>query len=456
MKKKFAILLAIALSSKTASAVPLMEALAKAYETHPQIKSYQEDYITSLQQYPLTLSSEFLPSVGIQTQVTNTKAPLLPGQPQASNRSQSVSRALTVTQNIFNGGSSVANLASAKYGIDNAKITYIAREQDFILKATLAYIDLLAKKEQLEVAIAHVSSTEKQNEAAEEKLKVGEATKTEVAATKSEHFQALAEKANANAAFLAASSVYRENFYEEPTDVTLPELPNDLPTDFEIFKQQAMKANLDIRSIDVQLKGAKNKSLAAKGNLLPTLNATATAQRGNTETENSGLKTPNQLLQNDTSYSTTLNLTIPIISNGGAEYSRIRAANSQLRKAAYDKENVSKSVTTNLILDWEQFIASKRSAEALAIAVEAKTIEYEGIKNQYEVGMLTLIDVLKIERELYQVTFQNIQAKQQLMKAAYTVKADLAQLTAKNLGLKVKYFDAEKEFRKTKFKIVGF
>ncbi len=455
MKKKFALLLALSIPS-SAHALSLMDALAKAYETHPQLKSYQEDYITALQQYPDALSSGFLPDIGISTTLANTKSPTTRGAPEGSNRSQSVTRSLTLRQNIFNGGSSVANLAAVKYGIDDAKIKYISQEQEFILKATMSYIDFLAKKEQLEVSNAYVNSTQKQFEASEEKLVVGEATKTEVAATRSQLAQALARRAQDNAAFLAATSQYRENFYEEPSDVVIPELPTDLPENFEIFQKQAMQANLNLRSFEAQLKVAKNKSLSAKGNLLPTLTAQAQALRGNKEVENSMLKQPSDTATSQTSYSTALTLTIPIISNGGAEYSRIRSANSKLRKATYDKENITKIIATQLISNWEQFIASKQALEAYTVAVEAKTLEYEGVKSQYEVGVTTMIDVLKTEGDLYDVIAKNIQAKEQLMKAAYTIKSDLAQLTASNLGLKVKYFDAEKEFRKTKFKVVGF
>ena len=212
-----------------------------------------------------------------------------------------------------------------------------------------------------------------------------------------------------------------------------------------------MKSNLNLRTQDVNFLTTKNQVLAAKGQLLPSVDLSASASRSNGSTENNFQKTTTK-----NTYSTGISLTIPIIQAGGAQHSKIRQAKAQLRQAVYSKDYLKKSIKTQLIQNWEQYIAAKQSLVFTKEAIEAKQMELDGIKSMFNVGVKTMLDVLTVEKEFYDVVVQNITAKEQMIKIAFTIKSDLAQLTAKDLALTAKLFDPEAEFRKTKFKILGF
>ncbi len=447
MNKALSLLILTLISAK-AHAISLYDALSQAYTSNSQLKAIQEDYITAIQKYPETLSNEFLPSVNAVSSLNSIKDKTTNTIQQNSTQYQ---KSLQVKQNVFAGGSSSANLASTKYAIDAAKLKYISDEQKFLLDATVTYINVIISKEKLEASKAFVSSVQKQYEAAQEKLKVGEATQTQVAAAKAGKFRAQLQEANNNAAYKTAISSFISTFGVEPADIHMPEVPSDLPETYEVFEKLAMNTSLDLRSVKANLLSTKNKVSAAKGNLLPSVDISVQANRMDNKYENTLNKT---VAQN--SYTTGISLTIPIIPNGGAEHSRIRQAKSQLRKLVYSKEYYEKAIKTQIIQHWEQYNAAKLAIEFAKSAVEAKQMELDGIKSMYHVGLKTMIDVLDAEKEFYNTAVENITTKEQLIKAAFTIKSDLAQLTAKNLGLNIKPFDPEMEFRKTKFKILGF
>lgn len=460
MKKYYLGFLAILLS-QSAMGLEVKEALELAYKNNPTLKSFQQDYIGDLQEFPQALSQGFLPDISISTKENLSKQTpdnvtalqklqnIRAGEPS---KSESFERNITLQQNVFAGGSSVFGLAAVKHKLDASKIKYISKEQEFLLKGILAYVGLIAAKDQLDVAKSFVNSAEKEYESANEKFKVGEATTTDVAQAKAQYSQALAQNAGANAGYLAAKSNFKSYFGIEADDtIKVPEVPADLPDNYDTYRSKALATNLNIRSVNSQLKSSKNSLRASSGKLLPTVTAQAQASSGFTGTPNIA----NSKLGTK-SYSTVLSVNIPILSQGGAEYSKIRAAKAQYRQAAYLVDQTNQNIDTQLIQNWEGFIATKLQVEFTEEAVSAYKLVYEGTKSQYAVGVATLLDVLKAEKEMYNAINQSISAKQKYIEAAYTIKSDLAQLTAKDMGLNVKLFDPEAEFRKTKFKIVGF
>lgn len=455
MKKYYLGFLGILLSH-SAMGLEVKEALEFAYKNNPTLKSFQQDYIGDLQEFPQALSQGFLPDISISTKENLSKQTPLQrfqgiraGEPS---KSEEFARNITLQQNIFAGGSSVFGLAAVKHKLDASKIKYISKEQEFLLKGILAYVGLIAAKDQLDVAKSFVNSAEKEYESANEKFKVGEATTTDVAQAKAQYSQALAQNAGSNAGYLAAKSNFKSYFGIEADDtIKVPEVPADLPDNYDTYRSKALATNLNIRSVNAQLKSSKNSLKASSGKLLPTVTAQAQASSGFSGSPNIG-----NSKSGTRSYSTTLSVNIPILSQGGAEYSKIRAAKAQYRQATYLVDQTNHNIDTQLIQNWEGFIATKLQVEFTEEAVSAYKLVYEGTKSQYAVGVATLLDVLKAEKEMYNAINQSISAKQKYIEAAYTIKSDLAQLTAKDMGLNVKLFDPEAEFRKTKFKIVGF
>ncbi len=88
--------------------------------------------------------------------------------------------------------------------------------------------------------------------------------------------------------------------------------------------------------------------------------------------------------------------------------------------------------------------------------MKAAKTAYEGMIQEELFGSKTIIDVLRAEERLNSARDGRVEAKKDLVLAAYQMKSLLGELTARNLHLKVDYFNPEAEFKKIKNKIVGF
>ncbi|MDX1924547.1 MAG: TolC family protein [Rickettsiaceae bacterium] len=448
--KKYIYTFCICFAPLYSEAIELKDALTKAYLDHPKIKIYQENFIATIQEFPQVLSEEFLPDVSLSTRTTTTKTKYknYPGTPTTN--SDSFSRQVQVTQPLLSGGTAVSTLAAIKHKIDASKVEYISKEQEFLLEAIDTYISLLTNKEKADASRSFVLSAQKQYESEEEKLKVGQSTLAEVAGAKAQYAKALYTNADDNAKYIASQSAFKSLFKVDPVDITFPDHPEGMPSDYEDFKNKAIAASLSLRSIHSQTKAQKNLVVAEYGKLLPKLSAQVSAQEGSSPSNAlpTNLKTK--------SYSTTLSLSVPIVSSGGSEHSRIRAAKAKLRSAVHSLDSAKNGIESQLISDWETYISSKIALEYASQEVAARKLAYEGTKTAFDVGVSTLVDVLKAEKDMYDSMAQHIQTKRGAIISAYKIKSDLAQLTAKNMGLSAKIFDPDAEFRKTKFRILGF
>lgn len=451
MRKIFTLVISILplLYSSTAFCLTLEDAITKAYENNPELKSYQQEYIREIQQYPEAFSEGFLPDVSIQASSSKIRQP---SQIQGhASKGSNLQGSFNIVQNLFAGWAGIHGLSAASKAVEAAKLDYLAKEQKFIQDAVKTYIDFIVASEKFESTKSFVNSARNEYEASLERKKVGEVTKSEVATAKAQLSEALASHSANRAAMKTTENKFTEFFGINPGEIHMPDLPKDLPSSFDEFKDFALGNNLIVKRQFMQLLSLRSKSKASYAGLLPKLNARFTKSNKIDESHETVRKT-----EEHASYTTSLELSVPILPRGGSEYSKIRRAKSEYRRNVAVLENIKRQINTQLIQTWENFIAAKDASEFSKEAVEARKLAYDSTKSAYEVGLKTMLEVLKAEKELFEAVARNIQHRENYIKAAYDIKSELAQLTAKEMHLHAKLFDPDQELRKTKFKLLGF
>ncbi|MDX2050277.1 MAG: TolC family protein [Rickettsiaceae bacterium] len=452
---KFTCLLMVMHLPLASSAVNFDEALESAYKTNPELETIKQEYIETIQVFPQTLSGAFLPDISISTanQLSKSYSKMNPEVPAAI--SDSFRKSITTTQPIFNGGGGLASLASAQNRVDVARLAYTKKEQDFLLKVITIYLKMISSNENEQAASAFVDSSRRQYEARQEMLKLGQATATDLALAKAQYAQALSVLSKASSEHQSAKINFQQVIGLEPINLTFPELPDSLPKSFEEYKNIALKSNLDLRMSEHVRKFRKNNLLASMSRLLPSASAQFTASEEISDVERPA-PYPYYNSSKNKSYSTSLSVNIPILSRGGEEYSRVRSAKASYRSSVYGKFYTEKMIDVALTTNWKRYESLKEAMNFAEQLVDARKLAYDGIKSKYELGVSTILDLLNAEKEMYDAMFNKIQVKEQLLTLAFTLKSDLAQLTAKKMGFKAKLFDPDAEFRKTKFRIIGF
>jgi outer membrane protein len=453
MKKLLLTISLLALLINNAQAVKLEEALKSSYNHHEDFKSKRVEFIDSLEKFPRALAS-FMPNISADAEYfkrnskRNAPTPDTLNNPRRSEISN-YTRSLSVNQSIFEGFGGIAGLRSAQSAFRASRAEFYATEQSIMLKVIESYINLVEARERYDIATISVNSNKTQLDAVQEKFYVGEATETDLASMKQAMASAEARQAGSLSSFESAKAEFARVFGVEPKDVNMPNAPQDLPKSFEELKEIALAINPSLEAARHRIASLKADESKAKAEILPKVQL---IMRGEDNYPN------NPAGQNNNTYNftSTIRVSVPILSKGGAEYSEIRHARNQKRKAAIDLDSIIKQIHSNTTSIWLGFKASTTRVHAASEAVKAAEVAYEGMIQEERLGSKTILDVLQAQEKLNKVREEEVSARKDLVLAAYQMKSLMGHLTAKALKLNVKYFEPEQEFKKIKSKIIGF
>lgn len=441
------------LSSLNASAIDLKEALEAGYENNEEIKNIKNDFLDEIEKFPEALSS-FMPRISatanaINNRVKNKSKSVNLNRP--ATETERFSKSISLEQPIFNGFSSVAALKAAQSSFRASRGDYYAKEQEAFIKEISVYLDCVTAREKFYISKVSVKSNKTQLEAMQEKLNLGESTETEIAAVRERLATAEANEAIAYAEFEAAKANFFKTFGVEPVEIAMPAVPDDLPKTLDMLIEIASESNPLVDSARHKISAAKSLESAAKGELLPQVNFKIEGG----ENENKPEQVGSQII-NNRSVSTSLSMTVPILSKGGAEYSKIRSAKYKTKKTVINFDSALKEVQSKCKAYWSEYEASKFRVQASEQAVISAEVAYEGMKQEEVLGSKTIVDVFIAEERLYKAREARVDANKGLVISAYKIKSLVGALTAKTMKLDVKYFEPETEFKKVKLKIVGF
>jgi outer membrane protein len=436
--------------SVTVSAVPLEEALISGYTHNEELKSIRNEFLKEIEQFPRALAG-FMPRINANVNLTKSTTKNKNNIPHDKVEDKKYSKSISVVQPIFNGWSTVSSLRAAQSEFRASRSNFYNKEQEEFIKSIENYLNCVADKENYDISTASVKANKTQLAAARSKFKLGEATEPEVASAMEALATAEAHQSNAYAKYESSKANFHRMFGIEAVDAKMPDLPTGLPSSLDELIKIALERNPSIDSARHKILSSKAGEGNVKGRLLPNVDLRLEAGRDN---HNPQYSTYGRI--NNDKFSSVLSVNIPILSEGGAEYSEVRRAKYQTRTSAIGLDNVIKLIKFNSKTSWSEFEAAKLRITASAQAVKAAEIAYAGVKQEEMVGSKNIIDVLNTEERLNKAKSSMVDAKKSMIMAAYKIKSLMGGLTAKAMNLKVDYFEPEAEFKKAKMKIIGF
>ena len=417
----------------------LKELLEKAYNNSDKIAQNKLQFQSAIEQYTSVLS-RLLPSVNYTINWTN-------GYPQElslSGLKQSAS--LSTTLPIFNGGGSIASLNSAKASVDIAKAQWYIGEQEYLLDSIKAYILYYGSVEAYKISNTSVNSTKKQYEAADARLQLGEATKTDVASAQAGYTQALAQREALYSNLVVAKLKFINLFGDETAQITSIEVPQINFIHSTELEKAIINNNYLYKQAQATIQAQKSNVFYVASQLAPSINATAAYQ---------DVANPGHTASTG-SYSTVVYVNIPIFNAQTNAYSATRKARNDWKSSQLNLIGVAKKLK-------EEGGGLLASYKALALKVQfskeamgAAQLVYDGTIQEEEVGNKSMLDVLNAESRLTEAKMSYLNAKQSYANTAYHLKYTIGDLTAKSLGLKVDIFDPDVEFKKLSSRVIGF
>ncbi|MEM7569746.1 MAG: TolC family protein, partial [Pseudomonadota bacterium] len=319
------------------------------------------------------------------------------------------------------------------------------------LQTVNAYMGVLRDEAVLKLNDNQIAVLRRQLEASEDRFRVGEITRTDVAQSQARLADAVSRRAAAAADLTASQELYRRVVGELPTSLKEPDVPV-LPMSLDQAIETGIANAPAIIAARFVEESARKAVSEAKGGLLPTLNGFASVSRA------SGV----QLLGVDVTADNTAvvksvgaEVTIPLFQSG-REYSAVRQAKQVQSQRLLEIRAAERLVVEQVSTAWQVYQASVAQIAANQESVKANEIALEGVRQEAAVGSRTTLDVLDAEQETLNAQVNLIQAESARMIAAYSLLASVGDLTAKQQELAVELYDPAINLDDVDWKLFGF
>src|SRR5215469_16732569 len=267
-----------AFSATAPQAQTLTQALAEAYNTNPQLLAQRALLRATDEQVPQALSFwrpqvTFTGQVGITTSSLETR----PGPEALVTRSvnHTITRpnALTFQANqpVYRGGRTVAQTRPAINTVESTRAQTLAIETTVFQAVAMAYLDVVRDQALVEVQRNNVEVLRKQLEATQDRFRVGEVTRTDVAQAESSLAQAQGQLVSQQGQLEISRAEYVRAVGRPPGRLILPRERPVLPATREEALTLAASANFNVISATFAELAARDNIDVVRGQLLPQI-----------------------------------------------------------------------------------------------------------------------------------------------------------------------------------------
>lgn len=436
---------AITMSVMPAGAQDLMDSLALAHETNPTL-SAQREQLRGTNELVSQALSGYRPNVeasgdfGIEYQNTDPSI--------GSSDSDTVNPAslgITLNQPLYRGGRTAASVRSANYAIQAARATYLSIEQQVLLDAVVAYMDVVREQAVLELSLNNEQVLRRQLQATRDRFQVGEVTRTDVSQAQSRFSRATADRIAAEGDLQSGRAAFNRVIGRAAGAVSPPPAAVGLPGTLDETLALAEDANPAIVAANFNEQSALATVDVVFGEMLPEVNLTGRVR---------STIDPSETIDQSDSASLTAQLTVPLYQSGAVS-SRVREARYNANESRIRVEETRRAVVEDAIRAWEGLTTARASIQSLLAQVSAARIALEGTEQEALVGSRTVLDVLDAEQELLDARVSLVRAQRDEVVAAYGLLSVVGRLTARQLGLPVAYYEFDADYEDTRGSIWG-
>jgi outer membrane protein len=352
----------------------------------------------------------------------------------------------TATQTLFNGFQTANRTRQAESQVAGARETLRVTEQQVLLDAATAYMNLIRDQAILDLNRRNVEVLTEQLKQTRDRFNVGEVTRTDVAQAESRLAAGRSQLLQAQSNYITSQANYRRVIGVNPGRLD-PGTPVDRLSPATV--QRAIVAGeTQSPSVLAAMYGVDVAELAVKvseGALYPNLGLTAAYTQG--------YDTIPQTLR-QTNVSILGQLTVPIY-QGGAEYSAIRQNKETLGQQRLNLDVNRDQARATVVQSWGQLDAAKAQIEATTAQVNAAEIALNGVREEARVGQRTTLDVLNAQQELVNARVALVTAQHDRVVASYTLLAAVGGLSMQRLGLNVMVYDPQVHYQQVRDAWIG-
>jgi len=320
----------------------------------------------------------------------------------------------------------------AESQVMGARETLRVTEQQVLLDAATAYMNLLRDAAILELNRRNVEVLTEQLKQTRDRFNVGEVTRTDVAQSEAQLAAGKTQELQAESNLNTTRANYRRIIGSEPTNLAPGSpvdrfLPGTLPQAVDLSLIENPNVTAAMYGIDVNFMTVK----VNEGALLPTVSLQATAQEAYEQS---------LITQRAFTAAVTAQVSVPVY-QGGAEYSLIRQSKENLQQQRLTLETTRDQTRANTVTAWGQLVAGKAQVISAQSQVTASEIALNGVREEAKAGQRTTLDVLNAQQALVNARVSLVTAQHDRVVASYSVLQAVGRLSPQVLNLSTKTYD---------------
>ncbi len=440
-----------------AAADTLEWALVQAYQNNPSLNAQRASLRATDENVPQALSG-YRPKLSVvanggydysSTLSHTVNQQVFPNTVSYANFAEPFAQrgvAVIASQTLYDGNQTANKVRQAESQVMGAREILRVTEQQVLLDAVTAYMNLLRDQAILELNRRNVEVLTEQLKQTRDRFKVGEVTRTDVAQAELRLAAGRSQLLNAQSNEIASAANYRRVIGVDsgklaPGSSVDRFSPRTLPRAVADGEQLSPTVLAAMHGVDIAALAVK----VSEGALYPNFSVAATASKN---------WDPDSQTNKQTQASIVGTLTIPLY-QGGGEFSTIRQSKETLGQQRLNLDVNRDQARATVVQSWGQLDATKAEIESTTAQVSAAEIALNGVREEARVGQRTTLDVLNAQQELVNARVALVTAQHDRMVASYTLLAAVGGLSMSRLGLNVTIYDPQVHYQQVRDAWIG-
>jgi outer membrane protein len=420
--------LAVMSATTAAHAETVAEALARAYQSNPQLNAERARQRATDEGVPQAMAGyrpQVAATLGVGLQAVRN---LLPDNTIQGATLKPWTIGVTVTQTLFNGFKTANSVRVAEFQVQSGREALRNVGQGVLLDAVTVYTNVLANQSLVEAQRANVASLRETQGIAQKRLNAGDVTPTDLSQADARFARGQADLNAAEVSLAISQATYAQIIGNLPSRLS-PAEPVDrlLPRSREEATAQAFKANPAVLAAGYDVDVATTTISVAESSLYPTVTLQGSASRSNDSDQTLGTRRTDQA-------SILGQATVPIY-DGGLAAAQTRQAKELSAQSRLVLEQVRNQARTAAIGAWVSNEGAKAAVAASEAEVRAAGVALQGVQREAQGGQRTTVDVLNSQQDLVSAKARLIGAQRDRVIASYQLLAAVGKLDVRTLGL---------------------